>query len=130
MAKGAKEGTIREIVNAHVGAHVEIVMTDEAAIYLWALTKFPKGKHRTVNHTREYAHGEVQTNMVQSAFSVLKRGTLGTWHKASAKHFPARLDEMYFRLNNRKNPYLFRDTMLKLIESRKIGCKHLTENAA
>ena len=33
------------------------------------------------------------------------------------KHLPAYLDEMTWRFNNRKNPYLFRDTMLKLIHS-------------
>ena len=37
-------------------------------------------------------------------------------HKTNhSKHLPAYLDEMCFRFNNRKNPYLFRDTMLKLI---------------
>jgi hypothetical protein len=43
-----------------------------------------------------------------------------------AKHLPAYLDEMCFRFNNRKNPYLFRDTMLKLIDSPNLEYKHLT----
>jgi hypothetical protein len=30
---------------------------------------------------------------------------------------PADLDEMTFRFNNRFNPYLFRDTLLKLIKA-------------
>jgi hypothetical protein len=46
-----------------------------------------------------------------------ERGILGTWHKISAKHLTAYLDEMTFRFNNRDNPYLFRDTMMKLIEA-------------
>jgi hypothetical protein len=62
----------------------------------------------------------------ESAFSLLKRGIVGTWHKVSAKHLPAYLDEMRFRFNNRKNPYLFRDTMLKLIDSPNVEYKHLT----
>ncbi len=33
------------------------------------------------------------------------------------KHLPAYLDEMCFRFNSGKNPYLFRDTMIKLIVS-------------
>jgi len=35
----------------------------------------------------------------------------------SAKHLSAYLDEMTFRFNNRANPYLFRDTLMKLIEA-------------
>jgi len=41
----------------------------------------------------------------------------GTWHRVSAKHLPSYLDEMTWRFNNRKNPFLFRDTMLKLFHS-------------
>jgi len=42
---------------------------------------------------------------------------MGAWHLVSAKHQPAYPDEMTWRFNNRKNPYLFCDTMLKLIAS-------------
>jgi len=54
---------------------------------------------------------------VESAFSLLKRGIVGTWHNVSAKHLPASLDEMCFRFNNRKKKFLFRDTPIKLILS-------------
>ena len=125
-AKDAKSATVREIINANVGSHVEVIMTDESAIYPWTLDELNKSKHKTINHSREYAHGDVHTNTVESAFSLLKRGIVGTWHKVSAKHLPAYLDEMCFRFNNRKNPYLFRDTMLKLIDSPNLEYKHLT----
>jgi transposase-like protein len=125
-AKDAKSKTVRDIINANVGGHVEVIMTDESAIYPWALGKMPKEKHKTINHSREYAHGDVHTNTIESAFSLLKRGIVGTWHKVSAKHLPAYLDEMCFRFNNRKNPYLFRDTILKLIDSPNLEYKHLT----
>ncbi len=35
---------------------------------------------------------------------------------------------MCFRFNNRKNPYLFRDTQLKLIASQKVERKELAAN--
>jgi hypothetical protein len=63
---------------------------------------------------------------VESAFSLHKRGIVGTWHKVDAKHLHAYLDEMCFRFNNRKNPYLFRDTIIKLIASSNIEYKELT----
>ena len=124
-AEDAKSATVREIINANIGSHVEVIMTDESAIYPWALNKMQKNLHKTINHSREYAHGDVHTNTVESAFSLLKRGIVGTWHKISAKHLPAYLDEMCFRFNNRKNPYLFRDTILKLIASQNIEYKEL-----
>jgi hypothetical protein len=54
---------------------------------------------------------------------------VGLRHKVSAKHLPAYLDEMTFRFNNRHNPYLFRDTMLKLIESPVLEYRKLTAAA-
>ena len=62
----------------------------------------------------------------ESAFSLLKRGIVGTWHKVSAKHLPASLDEMCFRFNNRKKKFLFRDTPIKLILSLNLEYKVLT----
>jgi len=125
-AEDARSETVREIIKANVGGHVEVIMTDESAIYPWALDKIQKKKHRTICHTKQYAAGDVHTNTVESAFSLLKRGIVGTWHKVSAKHLPAYLDEMCFRFNNRKNPYLFRDTVIKLIETPNLEYKDLT----
>jgi transposase-like protein len=125
-AKDATTATVRQIIKANLGSEVEVIMTDESAIYPWALDQMLKSKHRTINHSREYVHGDVHTNTVESAFSLLKRGIVGTWHKVSAKHLPAYLDEMCFRFNNRKNDFLFRDTMLKLVESPNLEYKNLT----
>jgi transposase-like protein len=129
-ASSTKAKVVREIVNANVGGHVEVILTDESMIYPYALNKFSAKKHQTINHSKEYAHGDVHTNTVESAFSLLKRGIVGTWHKVSAKHLPAYLDEMCFRFNNRKNPYLFRDTILKLIQTPNLEYKELTAKVA
>ena len=60
-------------------------------------------KHKTIKHKAGiYVNGDIHTNTVESAFSLLKRGIMGTWHKISAKHLPAYLDEMTFRFNRRK----------------------------
>jgi transposase-like protein len=125
-AQDAKGATVRKIVQENIGNHVEVILTDESAIYPYVLRSFPREKHNTINHSREYAHGDVHTNTVESAFSLLKRGIIGTWHKVSAKHLPAYLDEMCFRFNNRKNPYLFRDTIIKLIQTPNLEYKELT----
>jgi len=56
---------------------------------------------------------------------LLKRGIVGTWHQISAKHLQAYLKEMCFRFDNRKNPYLFRDTLLKLLKAEHLEYKEL-----
>jgi hypothetical protein len=80
-----------------------------------------------VNHSAGiYVDGAITTNGIESAFSLLKRGIIGSWHKVSAKHLTAYLDEMTFRFNNRENPYLFRDTIIKLLEAPVLEYKKLT----
>jgi transposase-like protein len=70
-----------------------------------------KRQHETIKHKDGiYVDGDVTTNGIESAFSLLKRGILGSWHRVSAKHLPAYLDEMTFRFNNRNNPFPFCDT--------------------
>jgi ISXO2-like transposase domain len=50
------------------------------------LAKYIKHKDRV------YVRGDVHTNTVESAFSLLKRGNMGTGHRISAKHLAAYLD--------------------------------------
>ena len=73
-------------------------------------------RHETVTHkAEEWVRGNVHTNTVESAWSLLKRSVVGTYHQISVKHLDAYLDEMEFRFNRRDNPYLFRDTILVLL---------------
>lgn len=113
-AEDAKSGTLAKYIKENVSGNVDVIMTE-----------VPNSKHKTVAHrARVYVDGDIHTNTVESAFSLLKRG-MGTWHQISAKHLPAYLNEMTWRLNNRKNPFLFRDTMLKLIHSDNLEYKEL-----
>jgi hypothetical protein len=50
----------------------------------------------------------------------------GTWHKISAKHLTAYLEEMTFRFNRRKNPDLFVDTLLHMITADPMPFERLT----
>jgi len=131
-AEDAKSGTLGKYIKENVGADVDVMMTDEFPAYPRAMmTAGVHGsKHKTIRHRdRVYVDGDIHTNTVESAFSLLKRGIIGTWHRVSAKHLAAYLDEMTWRFNNRKNPYLLRDTMLKLIHSDKLEYKELVKAA-
>jgi hypothetical protein len=52
--------------------------------------------------------GEVHTQNIESFWSLLKRGIMGTYHNVSKKYLPLYLAEFSFRHNNRKNPDIFR----------------------
>ena len=56
----------------------------------------------------------------------IKRGARLTAPGSSAKHPDAYLDELEWRFNNRDNPWLFRDTLLKLLSSPTLEYKTLT----
>lgn len=129
-AENVNQGALYDIIARNVDKTVDVIMTDESRLYNFNLTQY-EGKHESVNHSKdEYVRYEgemcVTTNAVESAFSLFKRGIVGTWHKVSTKHLAAYLQEMTWRFNNRKNPYLFRDTMLKLISSENLEYKKLT----
>jgi hypothetical protein len=68
----------------------------------------------------------VHTNTVESAFSLLKRGIMGTWHNVSAKHLASYLNEMTFRFNRRKNSDLFVDTLRHMITAPALTFEKLT----
>jgi len=84
-------------------------------------------RHETVNHSiEEWARGPVHTNSVEGVWSLLKRSIIGSYHKVSLKHLDAYLDELEWRFNNRDNPWLFRDTLKKLLASTNLEYKELT----
>ena len=60
------------------------------------------------------------------AWSLFDRAVIGSYHKLSKKHLQAYLDEFAFRFNNRDNPHLFRDTILRLIEADTLTYEALT----
>ena len=126
-AGDVKSGTLAKYIRENISEDVDVVMTDDFTPYPRAIAKAGVlGEHRRINHSRgRYAIGDLHTNTVESAFSLLKRGIVGTWHKVSAKHLPAYLDEMTWRFNNRKNPFLFRDTLRRMLNSDNLEFKQL-----
>lgn len=128
-AEDAKSGTLARYIRENISEDVDVIMTDDYRPYRKAVGK---ARHETVNHSaKEYVRvgTDIHTNTIESAFSLLKRGIVGTWHRMSAKHLQAYLDEMCWRFDNRKNPYLFRDTLLKMLEAEHVEYKQLTSAA-
>jgi transposase-like protein len=128
-ADDAKSGTLAKYIKENISADVEVIVTDELRGYPPAMIEagFHKRKHETVNHkAKEYVRGDIYTNTVESAFSLLKRGIIGSWHKISAKHLQAYLDEMTFRFDRRKRSDLFIDTLRHMVTAPVLTFEKLT----
>jgi transposase-like protein len=128
-ASDVKAGTIAQFIRENVSKDIDVIITDDFASYPFAMERagVPRTRHKTINHSNKvYVMGDIHTNTVESAFSLLKRGIMGTWHKVSAKHLAAYLEEMTFRFNRRKNPDLFLDTLRHMVTAPVLTFQKLT----
>lgn len=128
-AQDAKSGTLAQFIRENVSVDVDVIVTDEFNAYPTAMkTLALTEKHKTIKHkAKVYVDGDIHTNTVENAFSLLKRGIIGTWHRISAKHLAAYLSEMEFRFNRRKNSDLFIDTLRHMITAPTLTFDKLTE---
>src|SRR6266705_5649441 len=102
----------------------EAIYTDQERAYSGIADQ--DTEHKTVNHTAgEYVRGNVHTNTIESVWSLFERSIIGAYHQISTKHMPKYLDEQAWRFDNRRNEYLFRDTLLKLLEAKALPFKSL-----
>ncbi len=116
--------TLHSFIDKHVAADTEAIYTDEWPAYKGIADH--DTRHETVNHSKEgWVRGDVHTNSVENVWSLFKRSVMGSYHKVSHKHLDSYLDELEWRFNNRENPFLFRDTLLKLIKSENLEYKKL-----
>ncbi|UVT17561.1 MAG: IS1595 family transposase [Nitrospira sp.] len=102
--------TLQGFVRQAVGENVSLVATDEHSGYKGlAKLGYP---HESVSHYRgEYVRGNVHTANLDSFWSLLKRGVIGTYHKVSKDYLPLYLAEFSYRHNNRQNPDIFGDVI-------------------
>jgi transposase-like protein len=127
-AEDAKSGTLAKFIRENVSEDVDVIVTDEFNAYPTAMKAVGlTEKHKTIKHkTKVYVNGDIHTNTVESAFSLLKRGIIGTWHRISAKHLEAYLEEMTFRFNRRGRSDLFVDTLRHMVTSDPLTFENLT----
>ena len=97
--------TLDDFVNETVSHKVSLISTDDASCYRnldsWC-------DHGVVHHAQgEYVCGAVHTSTIDSFWSLIKRGIVGTYHKVSKKYLQLYVAEFEFRYNNRKNPDIF-----------------------
>ena len=93
-----KVRTIQDFVRSGVQPGATI-FTDEATAY----QGMPEFGHESVRHSVfEYVRGQAHTNGLESFWSMLKRGYVGTYHHMSSKHLGRYVSEFAGRHNLRE----------------------------
>jgi transposase-like protein len=96
---GVSAKTLKPYLKYHIDPDAHL-MTDDAGQYRILGPEF--AQHDVVAHSNdEYVRGEAHTNTVESFFSVLKRGLIGTYQHVSIQHLQRYVTEFDFRYNHR-----------------------------
>lgn len=100
VVRNVNAKTLRAVLEENVSKSARL-MTDEHAGYKKVGREY--AKHGVVSHsTGEYARGDTHSNTVESSFSLLKRGLIGTFHHVGEQHLQRYATEFDYRWNNRK----------------------------
>jgi transposase-like protein len=92
--------TLTAVLDGNVSKSAHL-MTDEHAGYIKAGRAF--ASHGVTRHSAgQYVDGNAHSNTVESSFSLLKRGLIGTFHHVGEQHLQRYCTEFDFRWNNRK----------------------------
>jgi transposase-like protein len=126
---GVDKELLRAFLKAKLADETKVISTDGSSAYIGIGDD--NTIHVSVDHGKgEYVRGLAHTNTLENVWSLFKRSIVGSYHQISMKHIDRYLDEFEFRFNNRHNPYLFRDTLLRLLTSSNLEYKALTEEKA
>ena len=107
VAKVATDLTGKGIVKflkKHVSLPDSLLVTDEypgynAVDFLLA--------HEVINHSEQYATGDIHTNTIEGFWALIKRAWYGSHHHYSKKYMPLYIAETSWKYNERKNPNAF-----------------------
>lgn len=130
VPNGKKE-TINELVKNNIDPFINRIYTDNAAVYDFALNRELRKKHRSVNHSIEWVvpGSRIHTNTVESSFSLLKRGLIGSFHRVSTKHLQRYLNEFEYRFNERHSTQKFAGAVNRMCQTKPLPYKTLTADS-
>jgi transposase-like protein len=121
---------MKAFIKQKIADECPAICTDELQVYN-PIIEDKDTRHYQVNHShKQYVFGDIHTNTLENVWSLFKRSIIGSYHKISVKHLDRYLDEFEFRFNNRNNPFLFRDTLLRLLATSNLEYKKLTKDRA
>jgi transposase-like protein len=129
--KDATNDTLFEVANRFIASDAKGIMTDENPSYNFKMSRLRHIPHRRIKHTQHvYVKGQVHTNTVESAFSLLKRAVTGSFHQVSIKHLQRYLNEFGYRFNRREDADIFEQTVSRMAQGKALPYAKLVEETA
>lgn len=125
----AKAESIKPILKAKLSPETQQVVTDGAPVYGWVVPSIvPVSQHKVANHTEELKEfGIVSNKTVEGAFSLFKRGVIGSYHQLSKDHLDSYLQEFCWRYNRRRmQPFMFNTLLTEVATKKPMTYKTLT----
>ncbi|MGH9544690.1 MAG: IS1595 family transposase [Terriglobales bacterium] len=129
--KDATNESLWEVANKNIASDAQAIMTDENPAYNFRMSRLQGVPHKRIKHKeRVYVKGDVHTNTVESAFSLLKRGLIGSFHQVSIKHLQRYLNEFGYRFNRREDADIFEQTVSRMAAGKALPYAKLVEENA
>lgn len=100
------------VVRENVDVRSATVITDQFKGYVNLKNFF---EHKSINHSANWAIGDIHTNTIEGFWSLLKRGIIEQYHQVSARHLQQYVNEFCYQHNHRKNPEVFEYTLQKAL---------------
>jgi len=124
--KNTKKASLKPIVDAKLSPDTDKVVTDGAAVYTQLI---PAEKHDAGNHKEDKrARRKMNNQTIEGAFSLFKRGLVGSYHKLSEEHLDRYLGEFCWRFNRRTvQPWMFDMALTNLLQRKPLTYKELTK---
>jgi transposase-like protein len=122
----AKKVTLKPILDANLSPDAKAVVTDGNATYIFLI---PADKHQAGSHKEEIRNGGKLSNQtIEGAFSLFKRGVVGSYHKLGTEHLDRYLGEFCWRYNRRGvQPWMFNMALVSMAENKPMPYKELTK---
>ena len=122
-----KAASIKPVLDAKLSPNTKQIVTDSLSTYNWVL---PKDKHKSTSHKEDLKDKNwKQTQTIENAFSLFKRGIVGNYHQLSEDHLDRYLGEFCWRYNRRKmQPWLFDMALTNMLNKKPLPYKVLTDD--
>jgi transposase-like protein len=123
--KNGTKAALKPVLDAKLDPATKQIVTDGGSAYIFLI---PREKHLAGNHREETRNGgKVSNQTIEGAFSLFKRGVVGSYHKLGAEHLDRYLGEFCWRYNRRKmQPEMFDTALASLAANKPMPYKELT----
>jgi transposase-like protein len=120
-----KAGTLRPIFQSKLDPATDKIVSDGATNFgaIFNPERIDQFKHKD-----DFAEkGELTAKTVEGAFSLFKRGIIGSYHHLSTDHLDSYLNEFCWRFNRRSmQPWIFQTLLTELVTKKPMTYRYLT----